>query len=207
MNAILSLALGYIFGSIPFAYLISRLKDVDIRKVGDGNVGAFNVFRHVGLAAGLAALVLDIGKGAGAIAIAKAIHVDDAIVCLTGVAAVAGHNWSVFLRFKGGRGEATIVGVLFAMVPWQMMITFILGIIVLFVTRNSIWVGMALFIPLPVICLVTNRLLGQPPLTLIVYTVFLPCLAGLTHWITTRRLSAEAKKEASTFWIASHKDR
>jgi glycerol-3-phosphate acyltransferase PlsY len=207
MNIAISLVMAYLLGSIPFAYLISRTKGVDIRRVGDGNVGAFNVFRHVGLGAGLATLALDIGKGATAIMVAKTLHIPEIAVCLTGVAAVAGHNCPVFLRFKGGRGEATIVGILFAAVPWQIMVTFIPGIIVLFVTRNSIWVGMALFIPLPAICLVTNRLLGQPSLTIVVYTVFLPCLAGFTHWLTTRRLPPGARKEAGTFWVANKRNR
>lgn len=207
MNATLSLVLAYLLGSIPFAYLVSRLKGVDIRKVGDGNVGAFNVFRHVGLYAGLATLILDIAKGAAAIAVTKALHTGEIVTCLDGVAAVAGHNWTPFLGFKGGRGEATIIGVLFALVPWQMAITFVLGIIVLFTTRNSIWTGMALFVPLPLICFVSSRLLGQPSLTVMVYTLLLPCLVGLTHWLTTRHLPPEARKEAGTFWIATKKDR
>ncbi len=207
MNTVLSLALAYLVGSIPFAYLISRIRGVDIRKVGDGNVGAFNVFRHVGLTAGLATLVLDMGKGAAAIALAKALQASEVVTCITGAAAVAGHNCTPFLGFKGGRGEATIIGIFFAMVPWQMAATFVLGIIVLFTTRNSIWTAMALFVPLPLICLVANRLLGQPTLPVVLYTVLLPCLAGLTHWLTTRRLSPEARKEAGSFWIADRKDR
>jgi len=149
MNIAMSLVMAYLLGSIPFAYLISRTKGVDIRRVGDGNVGAFNVFRHVGLGAGLATLALDIGKGATAIMVAKALHIPEIAVCLAGIAATIGHNWPVFLKFEGGRGEATIIGVLAVLVPWQMAITFVLGIIVLFTTRNSILTAMAIFIPLP----------------------------------------------------------
>ncbi len=207
MNTALVLVLAYLLGSIPFAYLIGRRKGVDIRRVGDGNVGAFNVFRHVGLYAGTATLILDMAKGATAIAVTKALHTGEIVTCLAGVAAVAGHNWTPFLGFKGGRGEATIIGVLFALVPWQMAVAFVLGIIVLFTTRNSIWTGMALFVPLPPICLATSQLLGQPSLTVVVYTVLLPCLAGLTHWLTTRHLPPEARKEAATFWIAGRKNR
>ncbi len=206
MNTGLSLALAYLLGSIPFAYLISRAKGIDIRKVGDGNVGAFNVFRHVGLKAGLTTLILDMAKGTAAVTLAKALHSSEVVTCLAGAAAVAGHNWPLFLSFRGGRGEATIIGVMFAMVPWQMVFTFVVGIIVLFTTRNSIWVGAALFVPLPLICFTTNRLLGQPSLTIVLYTVLLPCLAGFTHWLTTRHLPPEARREAGTFWIARHKD-
>jgi len=207
MNIAMSLVMAYLLGSIPFAYLISRTKGVDIRRVGDGNVGAFNVFRHVGLGAGLATLALDIGKGATAIMVAKALHIPEIAVCLAGIAATIGHNWPVFLKFEGGRGEATIIGVLAVLVPWQMAITFVLGIIVLFTTRNSILTAMAIFIPLPLTCFGTNRLLGEPSLTVVLYTALLPCLAGFTHWLTTRRLPPGARKEAGTFWVANKRNR
>lgn len=206
MEIALSLVVAYLLGSIPFAYIICRQRGLDIRQIGDRNVGTFNVFRHAGLGAGLATLVLDVGKGAAAILVAKALHVDELIMFLTGIAAVVGHNWPVFLRFRGGRGEATIIGVLLVLVPWEIAITLVLGVIVLFTTRNSIWVGMVLFIPLPVICFISYRLFDEPPLALVIYTMILPCLSGFTHWLTTRRLPPDAKKEAETFWIASPKD-
>ena len=134
MNIAISLVVAYLLGSLPFAYLIGRQKGVDIRQVGDRNVGSFNVFRHAGLAAGLATFMLDAGKGIMAIVVAKALHVDEVIVLAAGIAAVAGHIWPVFLGFRGGRGEATIVGVLLALVTWQMVIAFALGIIVLITT-------------------------------------------------------------------------
>jgi glycerol-3-phosphate acyltransferase PlsY len=207
MNAVLSVLLAYLLGSIPFAYLVSLRRGVDIRRVGDGNVGAFNVFRHAGLEAGLATLVLDIGKGAVAVLVARVLHVNDVVVYLAGIAAVVGHNWPVFLGFRGGRGEAAVVGVFLALVPWAMLCTLVLGVIVLFTTKNSIRVGMALFIPLPVICAVSYWIFRKPPLLVICYTVILPCLTGLTHWLTTRRLPPDNKKEAGAFWIAGSGDR
>jgi glycerol-3-phosphate acyltransferase PlsY len=206
VNVALSLVLAYLLGSLPFAYLVSWRKGVDIRRVGDFNVGAFNVFRHVGLEAGLITLVLDIGKGATAVVIARALHVNE-VIYLAGIAAVLGHNWPVFLGFRGGRGEATAVGVLLATVPWVMVFALFLGVIVLFTTKNSIRVGMVLFIPIPVICGITYWLLRKPPLIVLIYTVLLPCITGFTHWLTTRQLSPEEKKEARAFWIANFGDR
>ena len=207
MNVALSLVIGYLLGSIPFAYLMSRLKGVkDIRNVGDGNAGAFNVLRHAGLAAGLATLFLDIGKGALAVIVAKALHVSELVVFLTGIMAVLGHNLPVFLRFKGGRGVGAIVGILFVLVPWQVAITFALAVIVVFTTKNSIWTSMVLFIPLPFICLLSYWLLNDPRLSMVIYSAFLPCFSGVTHWLTTRRLSREAKKESGKFWIAGTED-
>jgi glycerol-3-phosphate acyltransferase PlsY len=206
MYIVLSLVIGYLLGSIPFAYIISRQKGMDIRILGDRNVGAFNVFRNVGFGAGLTTLILDILKGTAAILLAKAFNLDEILVFLVGIAVVAGHIWPVFLGFKGGRGEATIIGVLFALVPIQITITLIIAIIVLFTTRNSIWVGMVLFIPLPFICLAFYWFSGQPSVSTIIYTIIMPCISGITHWFTTRRLPPEARKEAGNFWIANQKN-
>lgn len=206
MNITLSLVIAYLLGSIPFAYIIGRINGIDIREIGDRNVGSFNVFRHLGFGPGFATIILDMAKGAAAILLAKVLNVDEIIVFLTGVAVVAGHNWPVFLGFRGGRGEATIIGVLFALVPLQIAITFTAALIVLFTTYNSIWVGITLFIPLPVICLISYLVFQQPSIGTVIYTVLLPCISGITHWFTTRRLSPEAKKESETFWIANQKD-
>ncbi|MEJ2738731.1 MAG: glycerol-3-phosphate acyltransferase, partial [Dehalococcoidia bacterium] len=93
----LCLVIAYLLGSLPFGYVMSLRNGMDIRKVGDHNVGAFNVFRHAGLEAGLITLVLDMGKGATAILVACLLHVDEPVIYLSGIMAVVGHNWPVFL--------------------------------------------------------------------------------------------------------------
>jgi glycerol-3-phosphate acyltransferase PlsY len=122
MNAALSIVIAYLLGSIPSAYIIGRLSGLDIRKVGDRNVGTFNVFRHAGLVAGIVTLIADVGKGALAIVIAKALSGHELVVFGAGVAAVIGHNWPVFLRFRGGRGLAVVIGALLALLPVEMLI-------------------------------------------------------------------------------------
>src|SRR4030065_2012301 len=141
MNIALSLAIAYLLGSIPFAYIIGKLSGLDIRKIGDRNVGTFNIFRHAGLIAGIATLTADVGKGALAIVIAKAISGHELVVFGAGVAAVIGHNWPVFLHFRGGRGLAVVIGGVLSLLPIEMLIAAAIGIAVLVVTRNSIWVG------------------------------------------------------------------
>ena len=119
MKVFLALLIGYLFGSIPFAILISRMKGIDIRKVGSGNPGAANVFREVGKPYGLLVWALDMAKGALPMWIARDFfHIHPFFVGLTGVAAVAGHCWSVFLKFKGGKGVATSGGVFLFLFPW-----------------------------------------------------------------------------------------
>jgi len=196
MTTALSLVVAYLLGSIPFAYLFGRRSGVDIRAVGDRNVGAFNVFRHVGLTAGIGTLAADAGKGALAVVVARALSGDMFVVFLAGGAAVAAHNWPVFLHFRGGRGAATAVGILLILLPREMSISLGLATIALWMTRNSLYFSSMLFILVPLFC----WLFGET-LALLTYSVALPCVVGLTHWIRVRRLPLEARKEAKTFWV------
>lgn len=200
LQTLLSILCAYLIGSIPFAFLISRLYGVDIRKVGDGNAGTINVCRHVGLTAGILTLIADIAKGACAIIVARALVGSGATVFIAGVIAVIGHILPVFMRFRGGRGVGTVIGVLWIFIPIEMSITFVLGTIVVLVTRNTMWMGIALFIPLPVLCLIFRE-----PYILAIYSIAMPCLSGLAHLFTTRNLSKAAKKEAQMFWIEQQK--
>jgi acyl-phosphate glycerol 3-phosphate acyltransferase len=202
MNIAFSIVVAYLLGSIPFAYVIGKLSGLDVRQVGDRNVGTFNIFRHAGLIAGIATLTADVGKGALAIVITKAISGHELVVFGAGVTAVIGHNWPVFLHFRGGRGLAVVIGALLALLPVEMLIAAAIGIAVLVATRNSVWFGVALFIPLVLLCW-----LFREPVSLLIYSVALPCLSGLTHWLTTRHLPPEAQKEAVSFWVARKKGR
>ena len=122
-TGILAVVIGYLLGSIPFAYIAGRLiKGVDIRRVGGGNVGALNTMREIGVAAGWAVLVADIAKGLVAVLIAQWLGLSVIWVFAVGFAAVAGHNWPVFLKFRGGKGVATAMGVLLTLVPQEFAI-------------------------------------------------------------------------------------
>ena len=115
---LIALAVSYIVGSIPFAYIIARLvKGIDIRKVGSGNVGATNVVRTVGKKWGILVFILDFLKGFIAPLIACLIVRDpvNILVIGAGVAAICGHNWTPFLGFKGGKGVSTSLGVIAAL--------------------------------------------------------------------------------------------
>ena len=108
--------LGYVLGSIPFGILIARLaKGVDVRLYGSGMTGTTNVMRTVGSKAGLITMLLDVAKGAAAVLAAWFIMHSHTAQAVSGLAAIAGHNWSIFIKFRGGRGVATYVGGLFSM--------------------------------------------------------------------------------------------
>lgn len=152
MNEALAIIIGYLLGSIPAAFIITRLiKGQDIRRIGGGNVGGLNVFREVGLWPALAVGVVDLGKGAAAVAIAKwGLNVPDAYVLLAGLASVAGHNWMVWLKFSGGKGMGAAMGALLVLLPiygYSLQLGIFFGIIIvpLLITRN---VALSMFLGL-----------------------------------------------------------
>jgi glycerol-3-phosphate acyltransferase PlsY len=193
----LSIIIAYLLGSIPFAYIIGKFSGFDVRRIGDKNVGTFNVFRHGGWAAGIITLVADVGKGALAIVVARVLSANELVVLGAGVAVVIGHNLPVFLRFRGGRGLAAVIGALLALLPVEMLIAVAISLVVLYFTRDTIWFGVAMFIPL-----ILLEVFFHEKISLIVYSTALPCVAGLTHWLTTRHLSPEEQREAVKFWVA-----
>lgn len=117
---ILGTLISYLIGSIPFAYIFGKvLKGIDIRNFGSGNIGATNAVRVLGKGPGIAVLVLDILKGFVAVVILGNLVVlkntnvvDDTLRIILGLSCISGHNWTIFLNFKGGKGVATTFGVL-----------------------------------------------------------------------------------------------
>ena len=106
-----SLVLGYVLGSIPSGWLAGRwLKGIDLRELGSGSTGATNVLRQVGKGPALVVFLIDVGKGAAAVLIARALGLGDWIQVLAGLTALAGHIWPVWLNFKGGKAVATGFG-------------------------------------------------------------------------------------------------
>lgn len=133
----ITLLAGYLLGSIPSAYIAARLKKgVDIREVGGGNMGALNVIHQVGTAIGYIVWLTDMAKGSLAVLIAQWLDLPLSWVFAAGLAAVIGHNWPIFLRFRGGKGAATIMGIFLTLVPAEFGISFAVIAIIVFVTSN-----------------------------------------------------------------------
>ncbi|WP_287152744.1 glycerol-3-phosphate 1-O-acyltransferase PlsY [Candidatus Solincola tengchongensis] len=119
-KAPLWLICAYLLGSIPFGYLVSRLVfKSDIRRLGSGNIGATNVLRNFGVRPFIAVTLLDMGKGVAAVAVGRALGLGPGLSLLAGLLSIVGHNWSLYLGFKGGKGIATSGGVIIAAYPWQ----------------------------------------------------------------------------------------
>jgi len=125
--------MGYILGALPFAVIVSKLKGIDIMKVGTCNPGAANVFREVGKVPGIFTWLGDTLKGVLAMLIAhRLMHLHLFFVALVGIAAVVGHCWSIFIGFKGGKGVATSGAVFFYLVPKF----FPIGVVAYFLTQK-----------------------------------------------------------------------
>jgi glycerol-3-phosphate acyltransferase PlsY len=175
LQSILAIVIAYLLGAIPFAYIAGRLKKgIDIRQAGGGNVGATNTLREVGTGAGLLVLAADILKGVLAILIAQWLGVSLIIVFIAGLATVVGHNWSIFIKFSGGKGGATVIGIFLALVPVSAAIAFGIMVMVAFLTSNLRLSMMTGFIALPFILWG----FGEPG-NIIAYSVGLPLLTGL----------------------------
>lgn len=138
MTMILALVIAYLLGSIPSAYYMGKwVKGVDLRTVGSGNLGFTNAWRVLGLWMSLPVFAFDIGKGAAAVLVARALAPEmDWLAIAAGLAAILGHNWTIFLGFKGGgKGVAASAGVFAALTPVPFAITFTLFLIILFTTK------------------------------------------------------------------------
>lgn len=194
VNEIIAVVLGYLLGSIPSAYIVTRMvTGKDIRRMGGGNVGGLNTYLEVGAKPALVVGIVDMGKGAAAVAIAYwLLDVPQLFVMLAGLAAVIGHMWMVFLKFSGGKGMGTTFGALAVLMPiygyWYGFVIFLAVIIIpLVITRNvalSMGIGI-LLLPL-IIWLITQSVLATTLSTI------LGVLVGIKFLPTAREAWAKA---------------
>jgi glycerol-3-phosphate acyltransferase PlsY len=126
---------AYLLGSIPFGVLVARVWNVDIQRHGSGNIGATNVFRALGPVPGALVFLLDFLKGALAVYIGYWVGGDPLVVLLMAAAVLLGHMFPVFLRFRGGKGAATGLGVLFGLAPGIFFIGLVLAGVIIYATR------------------------------------------------------------------------
>ena len=142
---ITALAVGaYLLGSVPTAYLVVRLvKGVDIRKAGSGNVGALNTYHVLGFGPAMVVVLADTAKGVLAVGIPWLVGADYWVIFATTPSVVIGHNWPVFLGFRGGRGAAAILGISLIMVPLLTVVSLVPSLLPMWLLRNVV-VGAAL---------------------------------------------------------------
>jgi acyl phosphate:glycerol-3-phosphate acyltransferase len=152
--SLLAVPLGYIFGSFPSSYLMGRIYNVNLLKEGDGHISATAVFRRLGIIPFLIVLLFDVIKGMLAIYCAQLLTEYQLLILLTGLAAVIGHCWPVFIKFQGGLGATITYGILFFLVPVHFLIGGIIAIITLFVTGKSSISTIMLIVTISILLLV-----------------------------------------------------
>jgi glycerol-3-phosphate acyltransferase PlsY len=145
----LSILLGYLAGSVPFAYLLARRRGIDVRTAGSGNVGAANVLRTTGAWRGVIVMALDMAKGMAAVALATLLAGGTALAALSGAAAIVGHIYPVWLKFHGGKGVAVAAGVFTMLSPAAAAAAAVLFLMTAWVTRYVSLASIAATVALP----------------------------------------------------------
>ena len=135
MEAIIAVTVGYLVGSVPFAFLLARRRGVDLRRTGSGNVGAANVLRTSGVLNAVVAMCLDAAKGAVAVLVAEGLSGGSAVPVAGGLAAVVGHIYPVWIGFRGGKGVATAAGVFVVLTPIAVAVASAVFTLVTWATR------------------------------------------------------------------------
>jgi glycerol-3-phosphate acyltransferase PlsY len=160
LQLITALLAGYLIGSLPFGYWVARAHGVNILKEGSGNPGATNVKRIVGRTAGNLVFVLDLFKGVVAVSWVRLLPTDPSnwiLLGITGlVGAILGHSFSLFLRFRGGKGVATMVGGMVTLMPISTLIGVAVWLLLFFLTRYVSLASIGLAVSLPVSRLLLN---------------------------------------------------
>lgn len=157
MELLVVVVLGYVVGSLPFAYLLaSGLRGIDLRRVGSGNVGAANVHRSAGLPLAILVVGLDVAKGAGSVILASRFDSGPVAPVAAGLAAVAGHVYPIWLRFRGGKGVATACGVFATLAPVATAIAACVFVLIVAVSRYVSLGSMVAAAALPPLAWLTN---------------------------------------------------
>ena len=189
---------AYLLGSIPTGFLVAKAKGMDIRKTGSGNIGATNAMRVLGKPAGILVLLADAAKGYAAVFVLPlvgvnlfdATHTTDAELfrscVIAGICAVLGHNYTCWLKFKGGKGIATTAGVYLALAPWAVLVGLVVFILAVLLTKYVSVGSIAAAIALPV----TVWIMTPQNLFLGIVTTALGALAVYKHKSNLQRLMA-----------------
>ena len=187
----LLLAACYLLGSIPSSYIMGRLlRGIDLREHGSGNLGAANTFRVLGARAAVPVLLFDVGKGFLAVKLLSmaGIHSIE-LTLVAALIAILGHNYSIFVRFSGGKGVGTTSGVFLAMSPLAVGICFLVWLVMLLSFRIVSLASMAAAASLPPAIIMTNRFAGSDTHTyVIILSIVVALLVIYKHRPNIQRL-------------------
>jgi glycerol-3-phosphate acyltransferase PlsY len=180
---ILLIILSFLLGSVPFGIILAKTKGIDLRRVGSGNIGATNVLRSIGKWPAVLTLLGDILKGTLAVAAGRYFGVEPLYEGLMGISAILGHNFSLFLGLKGGKGVATSIGVLVIYTPKVAFFTVVLWVMIVFFTKYSSLGAIVSFGLLPI-----NIVLFDYDRTKVLVTVLISLFIVMRHKDNIKRL-------------------
>lgn len=185
LGPILAIVASYLIGSIPFGLIIGKLwANIDVRQYGSGNTGTSNVLRTVGPVAAIIVFALDVGKGALAVYLGS-LAGTEFVKIMAGVAAIAGHNWPIYLRFKGGKGIATSLGAVISLTPIIALILLGLWIIIVGITRYISLASLAAAVLFPIFLIISRA-----PMAYILAGILISAFAVYRHRSNIKRLLA-----------------
>jgi glycerol-3-phosphate acyltransferase PlsY len=199
-SGILLVLCGYLLGSVPTGFLAGRARGVDVRRAGSGNIGVANVLRTVGKWPAIVTMAGDMLKGFAPVFLARTVVENDWVVAAVALAAVAGHCWPLFLRFKGGKAVATGAGTTIALAPVVGLLLFAFWWAVVLVSRYTSLGAILVMLVTPVVFLLT----GQPT-PYVLYTIIGGSLVLWRHREnaralvkgTERKIGQKAQKKGS----------
>ena len=180
--------LAYVIGATPFGFLAGRMRGVDIRDHGSGNIGATNVLRVLGKPIGITTLILDILKGLVPVLIAQAATESTIIHILAALAAILGHNYTFWLGFKGGKGIATSAGAVAPLFPVPLLIAVIIWLLVFAITRYVSMASILSAVSLPLSVAAQSLRANAWDFPLLGFTIFLAAMALWRHRDNIQRL-------------------
>ena len=185
-----SIALAYVIGASPFGYLAGRMRGIDIRQHGSGNIGATNVLRVLGKPIGISVFVLDVLKGMAPVVIAQqaAAPGQSLVPILAAIAAILGHNYTFWLGFKGGKGIATSAGAILLLMPLPLAFALVAWLLAFAITRYVSVASIAAGVSLPISVAALGAISGIWDLPLLVFALFLAAMATWRHKTNLRRL-------------------
>ncbi len=192
MKIVLVITICYLLGSIPFGYIIGKLfKKTDIREYGSGNIGATNSFRILGPSLASLVLIGDIGKGIFSIYLVRFLNIDNLfILTIAGLAVICGHDWSLFLRFKGGKGVATTFGVIFSFNLVISILAVIVWVIIIIFTKYASLASIS-----SLTAVVIFMILLKQPYEYVIFSIIILILTVFRHKENIKRLRLGKEKK------------
>ncbi len=173
--------LAVFIGATPFGFLVGKLKGIDIREHGSGNIGSTNILRTLGKPVGIVVLILDVLKGLVPVLIAKMISDNSILHIATAMAAILGHNYTFWLKFKGGKGIATTAGSMLLLITIPLALSLAAWLVVLQISRYVSLASIVAALVIPVVIAIQNLISGDWDIPIFVFGLFLCFMALWRH--------------------------